>query len=427
MRRRAQFLLLVALAALLGGCTTRERSNPLDPRNSQTQGGLVGFNAIGADGIVEFRWPPLLVQGVLGYRVQRWAPGGSPQDLGTSDYHFDATAGEDSSVTNDSTYVYRLIAHLESGDSAVSAPDTVTPGTRIIYALAAGTPSFLRLSSDARDVLFERAAFESYLDMEIDRRTGLVWLSAEGAGNVIRKSPDGATVGAVLDVGSPGDLSVSSNRGIGWVVSLTGGNVISYGPDINNPAPQRSIGDVLHPRVVEAGSADLSVWVGNEEGAVYRFRAQDLVQTHQWALGAGLIRAIALDEATGAAWAATRAGDVGSLYYLDPADSSFTLVRPNLVNVADIAVDAGSGDLWISERGLPGQGAGRLTLITRSGTLLASLTGIEPYGIDLDPGDGTCWVTDLRSARVLHVDRLGRTIRVSPVLQTPYAVRVYLP
>lgn len=386
----------------------------------------MGFNAVGGDDIVEFRWQPLQVRGVLGYRVQRWAPGGIPRNLG-SEYHFDASAGEDSSATNDSTYVYRLIADLDSGDSAMSAPDTVTPGTRRIFALAAGTPSFLRLSPDGRDVLYELAARESYLDMEVDRKSGLLWLSAEQSGTVIRRTPEGATVGAVIEIGAPGDLSVSSNRGLGWVVSLTDESIYSYGPDIDNPAPQRAITGIAQPRVVEAGSTDLSVWVGNEDGVVFRFRAQDLVQTNQWALGAGLIRAIALDEATGAAWAATRAGDVGNLYYLNPADSSATLARTGLLNVADLAVDAASGDLWISERGLAGQGAGRLSLVTRSGALLASLSGIEPYGMDVDPVDGSCWVSDLRSARVLHVDRTGRVVRASPVLDTPYAVRVTLP
>ena len=425
MTRVARLLVLASL--ILGGCTTRERSNPLDPRNSRTQGGLVGFNAIGADGIVDLQWAPLLVEGVLGYRIQRWIPGGTPLYLGSADYHSDAGAAEDTSVINDSTYVYRLVAHLENGDSAVSAPDTVTPGVRRIFLLMAGVPSFLRLSPDARDVLFERAANESYLDMELDRKSGLLWLSAEGSGNVIRKTPDGATVGAVIQTGAPGDLSVSSNRGLGWVVSLTDGSVLSYGPNIDDPSPQRAINSVSNPRVVEAGSADLTVWVGNEDGSVYRFRAQDLVQTHRWDLGAGLIRAIALDEAVGGAWAATRSGDIGSLYYLNPADSGSTLVRTNLLNVADLAVDPMTGDLWISERGLPNQGIGRLSVITRSGTLLASVTGIEPYGIDVDPSDGSCWVTDLLSNRVLEIDRSGRTLRASLALQTPYAVRVSNP
>jgi len=422
--RAARYLILAAIC--LGGCTTRERSNPLDPRNASTQGSLVGFNAIGADNIVEFRWAELNLRGITGYRVQRWVPGAAPQSLGTADYNPAAIAAEDSSVVNDSTYVYRLVAHLDSGDSVVSPPDTVTPGRREIYVLAAGGPSFLRLSPDGRDVLYDRAAEESYVDMELDRKSGLIWLAAENAGFVIRRTPDGATVGAQIDVGEPGDLSVSSNRGIGWVVSLATGNVISYGPNVDDPAPQRSINGVAGPSIVEAGTNDPTVWVGNEAGQVFRYRAQDLVLTDTWSLGQGPIRAIALDEAVGAAWVVTRAAS-GSLYYLDPADSSATLIRSSVLNAADLAVDPVSGDLWMSERGTPDLGAGRLSLITRAGVTLASITGLEPYGIDIDPGTGSCWVSDLRSNRVLEISRAGAILRSSPLLQTPYAVRVTTP
>ena len=424
MSRAARLLILAAVC--LGGCTTRERSNPLDPRNAQTQGSLVGFNAIGADHIVELRWPSLGVRGITGYRVQRWVPGGAPQSLGTADYNPAAIAGEDSSVVNDSTYVYRLVAHLALGDSVVSAPDTVTPGRREIYVLAAGGPSFLRLSPDGRDVLYELPAQESYVDMELDRKSGLVWLAAESGGFVIRRTPDGATVGAEIDVVAPGDLSVSSNRGIGWVVSLAAGSVGSYGPNLDDPAPQRTITGVLNPQIVEAGTNDPTVWIGNESGQVLRYRAQDLVLTYTWSLGQGPIRAIALDEAVGGAWVATREA-VGSLYYLNPADSSATLIRSSVLNAADLAVDPASGDLWMSERGTPGLGAGRLSLISRAGVTLATVTGLEPYGIDIDPGTGSCWVTDLRSNRVLEISPSGATLRSSPLLQTPYAVRVTTP
>ena len=427
----ASALLVVAAAFVgaltLGGCSTRERLNPLDPHNSQTKGGLVGFNAIAADRIVEFRWPALAVQGVLGFRVQRWRPGGLPQDLGSADYAPDAIAGEDSTAANDSTYVYRLIVHLENGDSAVSPPDTATPGVRQIFVLAAGAPAFVRLSPDGRDVLFARAAHESYIDMELDRKNGLVWLSSESDGFVLRKTSDGATVGAVIQAGNPTDISVSNNRGVGWVVALSDSTVYAYGPDVNDPIPQRSLSGVGHPRVVEAGTNDPTVWLGNEEGTVFRFRSQDLVRTHQWSLGPGVVRAIALDEAAGAAWVAVRVGETGNLYYLDPSDSSSTLVKTGLLNPVDLAVDPVSGDLWISERGRPTFGAGRLSLITRSGATLASVTGLEPYGIDIDLLDRSCWVSDLRSNRVLKIARSGATLRFSPLLETPYAVRVAIP
>ncbi len=90
-------------------------------------------------------------------------------------------------------------------------------------------------------------------------------------------------------------------------------------------------------------------------------------------------------------------------------------------------MDPATGDVWLSERAAPNHGAGRLDLITRLGSTITSVTGIEPYGIDVDPIDGSCWVSDLRSNRILQISRTGATVRVSPLLATPYAVRVGLP
>src|SRR5207247_4699386 len=97
------------------------------------------------------------------------------------------------------------------------------------------------------------------------------------------------------------------------------------------------------------------------------------------------------------------------------------------LNPVDLAVDPVSGDVWVSERGTPHFGAGRLSLIARSGTTLAYVTGIEPYGIDVDTLDRSCWVSELRSNRILEIDRSGATVRASPVLDTPYAVRIAVP
>lgn len=423
----AAILFTLVVAFLGSGCTTRERSNPLDPRNTQTQGLLTGFNAIAADSVVEFRWPALSLEGVQGYRVQRWKPGETPRNLGSADYRPEASSGEDRGVTNDSTYVYRLVAHLANGDSAVSPADTATPGARRILFLEAGTPAFSRLSPDARDVLYVRVVREAYADMELDRKHEVLWLADEGSSLVIRKAFDGATVGAALVVTGPWDLSVSNTRGVGWVASPGDQRVISFGPDIDDPLPQRTINAVGHPRVVEAGTLDPTVWVGSEEGKVYRFRAQDAVLTREWMLSSGSIRAIALDETVGAAWVATQSDGLSDLFYLDPAAGDSMRVRTGLLNVADLAVDPTTGDLWVSERGAPRLNAGRLSLITRSGTTLMSLTGLEPYGIDPEPVDGTCWVTDLHSNRVLNIDRSGAVLRSSPDLQTPYAVRLWTP
>jgi hypothetical protein len=416
----------LAMGALAGGCSTRERTNPLDPLNHQTSGSIPGFDAFATNGAVELTWSPLPLQGVRGYRVLRWKPGERPAPLDSTDLSSGARFTEDRDVQNESTYVYRLVAHLTDGDSAFSRPDTATPGTRRIVALGGGSSALAGFSPDGRDLSYSRESSEPYQDMELDRRRGILWLTLNGAGQVERRTLEGLLIGEILSVEGPTDVSVSPGRGYGWATSPSTGVVHRYGPDLNDLTQDLPIAGVGHPRVVEAGVTDASAWVGNDEGQVSRFRASDAVFQERWILGAP-IRAIALDEATVSAWVATRSGATCDLYYLTAGDTTRTLVRSALSNVVDLAADPGTRSLWVSERGTPGSGQGRLSRLSQTGQTLASVSGLEPYGIDVDPLDGSCWVSDLVSGRLLRVNPDGAIRSRSIPIAVPYAVRVQAP
>jgi hypothetical protein len=92
--------------------------------------------------------------------------------------------------------------------------------------------------------------------------------------------------------------------------------------------------------------------------------------------------------------------------------------------IADLAFDAASRSLWISERGIPGAGNGRLTRLSEAGAVLAFLGGIEPFGIMADPVTGNCWSSELRTSRIVEVSPSGTILRGSARIDVPYAVRV---
>src|SRR6185295_13023951 len=114
----------------------------------------------------------------------------------------------DSTVVNEETYIYRLVAFFTSGDSAVSPVDSATPGTRKIVALSAGVPALVGLTPDARDILYVQPTPEAYEDMELDRVHSALWLTMPGAGLVFRKFFDGRPAGPAIAFPHPSDVSV---------------------------------------------------------------------------------------------------------------------------------------------------------------------------------------------------------------------------
>jgi len=425
MRRAA----LIALAALLlsGGCAERDRSNPLDPFNQKT-GGKLSANALAGDRQVEIRWTRLTQTGVLGYRLMRWLPGGTPAYFGDS--LGPSLAGEvDSTVTNGSTYIYKLVAQLASGDSVVSPPDTATPGTRKIAVLAAGIPGIVGLTPDGRDILFSLEAVDAFEDMELDVVHNALWLTLPAEDAVLRDHFDGTEAGPPIAITAPSDVSVSNLRGVGWIAVPALGEVQGYGPDLNNTTP-RIIPNLGEPHVVEAGSpSNAAIWIGNQGGTVYQYSIDGTARIGEWNLGSRVV-AIALED-SGSAWVATRASESDAfhdkLYRINPADSSVTLVRSGLLNTADLAFDDLSQTLWVSERGAPNQGAGRLTRITKTGSTLVQVLSIEPFGISIESTTGDCWVSDLKSNRVFEISGTGTFLRWSPPINIPYGIRAWTP
>ena len=419
-------VLALIVAASLVGCSTRDRNNPLDPKNRETRGLVAGFNALAGDRVVELRWVRLSNEGVIGYRIQRWRPGGTPAALPGADFAEYVAAAEDPTAQNESTYVYRLIARLASGDSAFSPPDTATPGTRRIAAIVADLPGLIGLTADARDVLYEFPEQAAYEDLELDEQRGWFWLSLYDNGTVVRRRFSGANVGVEVSVTGPADLTTTPQRGTGWAAIPSEARVVPIGPDTNLTVPGTPIVGLGTPRVVEGAKQSATLWIGSDQGFVYRYGISLDAVTQSWDLG-HRIGAIALDEAADAAWVSTRDGDLSDLYYIVFGPDPPVRVRQGLLNVTDLATDAVTRSVWVAERGAPLAGHGRLSRIALTGGTDFSLTGLEPYGLGIDASTGSCWVADIASDRLLEVAPSGTILRRSPRLGVPYGVRVYRP
>ena len=420
-------MLLLAMAT--GACALRDRSNPLDPKNRSTLGGLPGFNAIAGDGVVQLSWRPLTQEGVERYRVDRWSPGETPRPLPGAVFPPHAAAAEDLTPHNDSTYLYRLVALLASGDSAMSPPDTVTPGARRTMVMVADLPGLVGLSADARDVLFAHATDEPYQDLEVDTTRGIFWLVQDERGLISSRTFEGTTSRPELTLSGPSDLTVTTQRGTAWIALPEGRRVARYEPNADSLlAPITGVGT---PRIVEGNSRSGTVWVGSDlsagtVGAVYQASAATSDTLQSWHFD-GRIVAIAVDEAIDVAWVAVRTGSLSALYQAVPGRRDPDLILGQLLNVTDLEVEPVDRTLWVSERGAPLTGNGRVTRIGRAGEVFATVAGIEPYALAVEPGTRDCWVTDIKSDRLLLVSAGGAILRRSPPLGVPYGVRIHRP
>lgn len=417
----------IAAAALIGaavpnGCALRDRSNPLDPRNRSTHGMLTGFNALAGDQAVVLRWTAVVQEGLLGYRIDRWMPGATPQPLPNGSYSPFATSAEDLSVSNDSTYVYRLVARFASGDSAASPPDTVTPGTRRLMVLVSSLPGVVGLSPDVRDILYADLASEPYDDLELDSTRGVFWLSQYDRGLITSRRFETISTGIEFEVAHPTDIAVTTARGFVWAAQPELHRVSRLG----TIDTVRAITGVGPARAVATNNANATLWIGSDDGRLFHASAATAETLQSWVFD-GRVNPVGVDEGADAAWIAVRSSERFDLYRVLAGNPDPALIRSGLLNVTDIEVEPVTHSAWVCERGAPLAGSGRITRFGASGEVLAVVTGLEPYALSIEPGSASCWVTDIKSDRLLEVSPSGAILRRSPPLGVPYGVRVYRP
>lgn len=424
MRRGLIAACVVALAAgAVAGCALRDRANPLDPLNQKTHGALGGFNAIAGDGVVIVRWAAIAQIGVESYRVDRWAPGEVPHPLPGALYPPHVTSAEDLTVRNDSTYVYRVMARFTSGDSAASLPDTATPGSLRIMAIVANLPGVVGLSPDARDVVYADGASEPYDELDLDSTRGVFWLSQYERGVISSRRFESLSGGVELPAYHPTDIAITTGRGLVWAAQPELDRVARFLPGDTTVSWITGVGPA---RTVTSNSANATLWIGSDDGGLFHASAATLDTLQSWRFG-GRVGPIGVDESSDQAWVAVRHNDLFDLYLVTAGNPEPLRLRTGLVNVTAIRVEAVTRTAWISERGAPMMGSGRLTRMGSDGGVVATLTGIEPYELSVEPGERSVWVTDIKSDRLLEVSPSGSILRRSPALGVPYGVRVYRP
>lgn len=406
-----------------GGCSLRDRSNPLDPENQSTHGLLGGFNAVAGDNVVLLRWTPVSQAGIVNYRIDRWLPGATPAPLPGAVYPPYAVSAEDLSARNDTTYLYRVIARFASGDSIASPPDTVTPGTRRIMVLVGDLPGVAGLAPDARDVVYADGASEPYDEIDLDSTRGVFWLSQYERGLIASRRFESLSGGVEFEAYHPTDIAITTQRAIVWAAQPELSRVTRL---LASDTTGSAVFGVGPARVVESNSANATLWIGADDGGLYHASAATLDTLQSWRFPQR-IGPIAVDEVSDEAWVAVRADDLFDLYLVTAGNPQPKLLRTGLLNVTDIEVEAATRTAWVSERGAPMAGNGRLARIARDGTVLATLVGIEPYALAIEPGSREVWVTDIRADRLIEVSAAGAILRRSPPLGVPYGVRVYRP
>jgi DNA-binding beta-propeller fold protein YncE len=408
---RAVLPLLTALA-LLAGCSSRERANPLDPANPETGGRPPGFNAIAGHDIVLLSWTPHPELAIDGFRVMRLAPGDSVYRPIAGALSPTTSRCNDLLVADGATYRYRLYYIIQGSPGHLPAEDVATPGPLRPWVADYGSGSLLRLSPDGRDVIAGYSDAGDVQSLAVDPADGRVWTSASTDGIVSTRLPGDPVPVVIPGLGRPYSLAVSPLDHGAWVCNLNG-SLAHFSTDGGRIA---YLTNLVNPTGVAVSPRDYSVWVCEKDGdrARHLNSAGTLIATAR----VPAATRVAVDSLSGQAWITSYEGGrvwrVSALGAL--LDSSSAAAGP-----IGIAVDARRGRAWIADA----LGDRVLALELATMRVLVTVTGLPEAGdLDVDLATGEVWVVARASQEIVRLSRDGVVLQRLGGFSDPSAVRL---
>lgn len=398
--RRALAVLALALLPLAGGCSRRERANPLDPSNPTTGGRPAGFDAVAGTASVQLSWERAPELGIDGFQILRRAPGDSVfRPLGPA-LAADVDRFLDAGLPATGDYAYRLYFVIDGDLSGAAAEDVAGPGPGRPWVVDAGAQAVLRLSPDGRDVVLRSVRSIEPFSLAVDARSGNVWLADPFSNTVEILTPDLSTTRRFTGLQGPYTMAVSPRDGTAWICELDGG--LAHVTAAGTPAVPPRIDLLDGPTGVAVHPSDHSVWVAEQDGDRVRHYTFEGIAIASTPLEAPT--RVAVDSVSKNAWVTSL--DRGRIHRLNelaqPRDSLAFASGP-----IGIAVDWRRDRVWVADA----VGDAVLIIEASTRTLLRRIPGIaEPRDVAVDLTTGECWVAARGEGAVVRLAADGRVL-----------------
>ena len=407
MRRLLAILTLAALA----GCSNRSRDNPFDPRNPNTHGAPAGFVALADDERVDLSWAPVLDGSFSGFRIYRKTDAETTFRAITGLLSPVTTRYSDLGLLNGLTHHYRLVYVFPNLGERGQAEDEATPGPARPWVADADGSQIERLTPDGRHVAFIRGGFQFPTAIAADPVSGWVWVSDNGAGNVVIFNPGTGTTTTVSSLQSPSTIALNPADHSAWVCDESGGvvQITSDGNAVASLAPfQTPIGVALNPN-------DGSLWIAERGGN----RLWHYSSSHQLlgSLAIDLPSRVAVDSVTSAVWVTSF--ETRQVFRVSSAGVR-DLTVGGFGGPIGVTVDSRRGTVWVADAG-----GNQVVILSRAGDVLARIGGLsEAREVSVDPLTGEGWAVAPGAGQVAVISSAGALLRLLGGLSGPVGISV---
>lgn len=408
------FPLLLILPLL--GCVDRNRSNPLDPKNSDTLGKPSGLRVISSADSAFLRWDGLNLSDLTGIQIYRKTES-EDEFLPFALVGPDATTFTDVPVAFGIEHNYQISAKGNGFESLRSDIVLVEPGPTFNWIADNSSQQLFKLTHDARNIIATTTGFITAIDIEPNPFTGETWVIdfvASVLGQIVKITPTGQLSGPLVNLEGPRDAALHNETGDLWVGDVIDNSVLKIGARNNNITLRVPGFDI--PSSLAVDQRDGSCWIADRGLKQLVKLNTDGSRISTVSSTFNSLRWLDVDSNDGAVWVS----DSTRILRLDPVGESRMTLTPESGFAYKLAVNQRTGELWVLN-----WSPSSVAKYLKTGEKLFEIDGFdEPEDLDVNTFDGSCLVADTRNNRVVRIDSDGREMRTVREFRFPIAVGI---
>jgi hypothetical protein len=405
---------LVCVFLLFFHCSSRDRSNPLDPNNPETHGRPTGLQITSDRHTVSLSWDKIDLPGITGYRIYK-RTGDNPlfEDIGTATPN--ASAFTENIPYNQKT-VYKISAQTSGYESPLSDSVAITAGPYNYWIADYYQGSVVHLTYDC---LHQFSRFDYLLypaAVTADSVNRSAYFVEEVFGYIWKALPDGTIALWQYGLSHPTDIEFDNTRRILWVCNNYRSEIVRFDMDQNNLGTTTGFGDITDICLSEKDGGCWVVDVENKSVIHISLYGQENVK-----IESGLAHPVAVDcyQADGSVWIAdslklvisNSSGEIQNT--IDTGRSMLTL-----------SIDQSTGECWsavVSED----QKMHEIWKIDSSGEKLVTIQGFAYIAaLKANSSSGGCLVADAGNGSLIRISDQGEILGESLSFYTPWDIAI---
>lgn len=286
------------------GCAERERTNPFDPQNPETEGKVTGFSITSNRDTVRMSWYQMEINDLIAYLVHRKSKNG------TFDPVFIASGVQtyiDTTVQYDTTYSYAIQAVTEYSEGEVTDFESIIPGPYNIFVSDRSGYALWRMSYDGIHTL-NQITMSSPRSVAYDLENEQVWVADYWDQKLMVLTPDLTHQFNIEVEGYPVSVAVDTIQNLKYVLLRGVNELRAYDLESSTYTKVEIPGSISWNGEIAIDEIGASVWVSADgQGTLYHIMEMAIIDSLTGLNNPGRVEA---DPVLGGCWVATSNGIV---------------------------------------------------------------------------------------------------------------------